>query len=161
MIASSSSNTSGPARSSRNFATIASNKLTIDAAATDFGPAGPATLESDANDTSITNTRIDGNTGTVTTSGANGGLIGAVALGFPGSGASTMLTNSSISNNTMTANDSNGAAEIAGAGLFNNGPRVVQSTTVSGNRGVANGPSGFATGGGVVNGFFGGPAPLT
>jgi hypothetical protein len=26
---------------------------------------------------------------------------------------------------------------------------------------VANGPSGFATGGGIVNGFFGGPAPLT
>lgn len=139
---------------------IDGNQLTVDAAATDFGPAGPATLESDANGTSITNTRIDGNIGTVTTSGANGGLIGAVAF-FPGSGAPTMLTNSSISNNTMTANAPNGAAEIAGAGLFNNGPLVVQSSTIRGNRGVANGPSGFATGGGIVNGFFGGPAPLT
>jgi hypothetical protein len=139
---------------------IEGNELTVDAAATDFGPAGPATLESDANGTSITNTRIDRNIGTVTTSGANGGLIGAVAF-FPGSGAPTMLTNSSISNNTMTANAPNGAAEIAGAGLFNNGPLVVQSSTISGNRGVANGTSGFATGGGIVNGFFGGPAPLT
>jgi hypothetical protein len=139
---------------------IEGNELTVEAAATDLGPAGPATLESDANGTSITNTRIDGNIGTVTTSGANGGLIGAVAF-FPGSGAPTKLVNSSISNNAMTANARNGAAEIAGAGLFNNGPLVIQSSTVSRNRGVANGPSGFATGGGIVNGFFGGPAPLS
>jgi hypothetical protein len=139
---------------------IEGNRLTVGAAATGFGPAGPATLESDANGTRITNTRIDRNTGTVTTSGSSGGLIGAVAF-FPSSGAPTMLTNSSISNNTMTANAPNGAAQITGAGLFNNGPLVVQSSTISGNRGVANGPSGFATGGGIVNGFFGGPAPLT
>jgi hypothetical protein len=136
---------------------IERNQLTISAAA---GGGGPATLESDANGASITNTRIDRNIGTVTTSGATGGLIGAVAF-FPGSGPPTMLTDSSISNNTMTANAPNGAAEIAGAGLFNNGPLVVQSSTISGNRGVANGPSGSATGGGIVNGFFGGPAPLT
>lgn len=139
---------------------IERNQLTVDATATDSGPAGPATLESDANGASITDTWIDRNTGTVTTSGANGGLIGAVAF-FPGSGPPTMLTNSSISKNTMTANDPTGAAEIAGAGLFNNGPLLVQSSTISGNRGLANGPSGFATGGGIVNGFFGGPAPLT
>jgi hypothetical protein len=139
---------------------IEGNQLTVDAAATDFGPAGPAAFESDANGASISDTRIDWNTGTVTTSGASGGLIGAVGF-FPGSGAPTTLANSSISNNTMTANDTAGAAEIAGAGLFNNGPLVVQSSTISGNRGVANGPSGFATGGGIVNGFFGGPAPLT
>ena len=139
---------------------IEGNALTMNVAATDLGPAGPATLESDANGTSITNTRIDRNNGTVTASGANSGLIGAVAF-FPGSGAPTMLTNSSVSNNTMTANNPSGAAEIAGAGLFNNGPLVVQGSTVSGNRGVASGPSGFATGGGIVNGFFGGPAPLT
>jgi hypothetical protein len=135
---------------------IEGNQLTVGSASTDFGPAGPATLELDANSPSITNTWIDRNTGTVTTTGSNAGLIGAV-----GSGASAMLTNSSISNNTMTANAPNGAAEIAGAGLFNNGPLVVQGSTISGNRGVANGPSGFATGGGIVNGFFGGPAPLT
>jgi hypothetical protein len=139
---------------------IEGNQLTVDAAATDFGPAGPAAFESDANGASISDTRIDWNTGTVTTSGASGGLIGAVGF-FPGSGAPTTLANSSISNNTMTANDTAGAAEIAGAGLLNNGPLVVQSSTISGNRGVANGPSGFATGGGIVNGFFGGPAPLT
>jgi hypothetical protein len=72
-----------------------------------------------------------------------------------------MLTNSSISNNTMTAIDTSGAAELAGAGLFNNGPLVVQSSTISGNRAVGSGAGGFAFGGGIANGLFGGPAPLT
>jgi Right handed beta helix region len=139
---------------------IEGNNLTVDALASDFGPNGPATLESDADGAQITNTRIDGNTGTVTTSGDTGGLIGAVAL-FPSGDAGTTLTGSSISRNTMTADAPNGDAEIAGAGLFNNGPLTVESSTISGNRGVANGPTGFATGGGIVNGFFGGPAPLT
>lgn len=139
---------------------IEGNNLTVNALASDFGPNGPAALESDADGAQITNTRIDGNTGTVTTSGDTGGLIGAVAF-FPGGDSGTTLTGSSISRNTMTANAPNGDAQIAGAGLFNNGPLTVRSSTISGNRGIANGPSGFATGGGIVNGFFGGPAPLT
>ena len=136
------------------------NKLLVTALASDYGPNGPAILEADGDGTNITNTHIDGNTGAVTTSGDSGGIIGAVAF-FPGDDVPTLLTNSSISNNTMTANAPNGAAEVDGAGLFNNGPLVVGNTTISGNRGIATGMSAVGTGGGVANGLFGGPAPLT
>ena len=61
----------------------------------------------------------------------------------------------------MTANAPNGAAEVDGAGLFNNGPLVVGTSTISGNRGTATGASAVGTGGGIANGLFGGPAPLT
>ena len=61
----------------------------------------------------------------------------------------------------MTANAPNGAAQIVGAGLFNNGPLVIQGSTINSNRGTASGPTGSSYGGGIVNGFFGGPAPLT
>lgn len=69
------------------------------------------------------------------------------------------MSNSSIRNNTITANAQNGAATVDG-GLFNNGPLVVSNSTISGNHGVADGLSGSATGGGIANGLFGGPAPL-
>jgi hypothetical protein len=141
-------------------AQVDGNKLLVTALANDYGPNGPAIFEADGDGTNITNTHIDGNTGAVTTSGDSGGLIGAVAF-FPGGDVPTLLTNSSISNNTMTANAPNGAAEIDGAGLFNNGPLVVGSSTISGNRGTATGGSAVGTGGGIANGLFGGPAPLT
>lgn len=143
-----------------DHSSIEGNRLTVNATGTDFGPAGPATLESDANGTAITNTRINGNSGTVTTSGSTGGLIGAVAF-FAGDGDPVTFTNSSISNNVMAANAPNGAAQIVGAGLFNNGPLVIQGSTINSNRGTASGPTGSSYGGGIVNGFFGGPAPLT
>jgi hypothetical protein len=135
---------------------VSGNRLLVTALASDLGPNGPATLESDADSTQITNTRIDGNTGTATTSGDTGGLIGAVSL-FAG-GA---LTNSSISANTMTARAPNGAAEVDGAGLFSNGPLVIRNSSISFNRGVANGNTAAGKGGGIANGLFGGPAPLT
>ena len=61
----------------------------------------------------------------------------------------------------MAANAPNGAAEVDGAGLFNNGPLVVDHSTINGNRGIATGESAAGTGGGIANGLFGGPAPLT
>ncbi len=141
-------------------AQVDGNKLLVTALANDYGPNGPAIFEADGDGTNITNTHIDGNTGAVTTSGDSGGLIGAVAF-FPGGDVPTLLTNSSITDNTMTATAPNGAAEVDGAGLFNNGPLVVGSSTISGNRGMAAGASAAATGGGIANGLFGGPAPLT
>lgn len=136
------------------------NTMTVKATGTDFGPDGPAILEADGNHTTITSTHIDGNTGTVTTTGATGGLIGSVAF-FAGDGDPVTLANSSISNNRMTANAPNGAAQIAGAGLFNNGPLTIQDSAITGNHGTASGPTGSSYGGGIVNGFFGGPAQLT
>lgn len=136
------------------------NRLLITARASDFGPDGPSTFEADGDGTSITNTHIDGNTGTVMASGDSAGLIGAVAF-FPGGDVPTLLTNSSISNNTMTATAPNGTAEVAGVGLFNNGPLAIGNSTISGNRGIATGKSAVGVGGGIANGLFGGPAPLT
>jgi hypothetical protein len=141
-------------------AQIDGNKLLVTALASDYGPNGPATFEADGDGTNITNTHIDGNTGVVTTSGDSGGLIGAVAF-FPGGNIPTLLTNSSVSSNTMAANAPNGAAEIDGAGVFNNGPLVIDHSTVNGNRGIATGQSAAGAGGGIANGLFGGPAPLT
>src|SRR4029077_14801172 len=113
-----------------------------------YGPNGPATFEADGDGTNITNTHIDGNTGVVTTSGDSGGLIGAVAF-FPGGNIPTLLTNSSVGSNTMAANAPNGAAEIDGAGVFNNGPLVIDHSTVNGNRGIATGQSAAGAGGGI------------
>jgi hypothetical protein len=141
-------------------ARVDGNKLVVRALANDNGPNGPAIFEADGSGTTITNTSIDGNSGAVTTSGDSGGLIGAVAL-FPGGDAPTLLANSSISNNTMSASAPNGKAEVDGAGLFNNGPLVIRSSMINGNRGTATGASAVAMGGGIANGLFGGPAPLT
>ena len=38
---------------------------------------------------------------------------------------------------------------------------MVGNSTISGNRGIATGTSAVGTGGGIANGLFGGPAPLT
>jgi hypothetical protein len=136
------------------------NTLTVNALASDSNGPAPATFESDGDATSITNTHIDNNTGTITTSNGGAALIAAVIF-FPGGNFPTTLSNSSISNNTITANAQDGGAAVDGAGLFNNGPLVISNSTINGNHGIANGSSGSATGGGIANGLFGGPAPLT
>jgi hypothetical protein len=139
---------------------IEGNALTIVASGSDSGPDGPATLESDGDATTIANSEIDWNTATVSTSGDTGGMIGAVAF-FPGDDVQSRVTDSEISHNTITANAPNGAASVLGAGLSNNGPLVVDGTTISSNKGIANGQGGFAQGGGVFNGLFPGGPPIT
>jgi hypothetical protein len=140
---------------------VEGNMMAVATLASDSnGSSGPATFEADGDGSSITNTQIDGNTGAVTSSGDTASVVAAVAF-FPGGNVPTTLTNSSISHNAVTANAPNGAATVNGGGLLNNGPLIVSNSTISGNHGVADGRSGSAQGGGIGNGLFGGPAPLT
>jgi hypothetical protein len=70
------------------------------------------------------------------------------------------MSNSIVANNTATANAPNGTATVQGAGIINDSDLSLTNVLVRDNRGVANGLSGFAQGGGIWNGsIFGGPTP--
>jgi fibronectin-binding autotransporter adhesin len=127
----------------------------------DTGPSGPIALEADGN-AMIDNSRITHNHGTITTPTGDASTLGAVAFFFGGSVTPT-ITNSTISNNTATTNAPSGAATIQGVGITNNGPLVLTNDVIAKNKGIANGTSGSAQGGGIWNGvLFGGPdSPLT
>ena len=106
----------------------------------------------------ITNTRIIGNTVTVssTAGDALAGIGGLLQFGT--------LTNSVVSDNHLSASSPHGSATVRGAGLMvAEHPLTLQNTTVSGNSGVANGRGGFARGGGIYDGpWFDIPgSPLT
>lgn len=137
---------------------IESNDLTVNAL-TDVanGPSGPGTLEADANAT-ITDVAVVGNEMTMTSPNDDAGSIGVV--GFLGGAVPVTIADSIIADNTSTADAPNGAATIQGAGVTNDSDLVLDNVIVSGNKGVANGESGFAEGGGIWNGpIFGGPIP--
>jgi hypothetical protein len=136
---------------------IAGNTLIAKVSSSDNGPSG-STLEADW-DTTITGTRIAGNTTTVTTPDGNAGALGAVVL-FPGGPATPTITDSRITANTSTANAPNGIATVQGAGMTNNGPLLLTDDRVQANRAIANGLSGSAEGAGIWNGsLFGDPTP--
>ncbi|MGD0442051.1 MAG: hypothetical protein ABSB52_15675, partial [Acidimicrobiales bacterium] len=137
---------------------IERNDLTVDAL-TDVanGPSGPGTLEADGNAT-ITDVAVVGNEMTMTSPNDNAGSIGVV--GFLGGAVPVTIANSIISDNNSTADAPNGAATIQGAGVTNDSDLVLDNVIVFGNKGVANGESGSAEGGGIWNGpIFGGPIP--
>jgi hypothetical protein len=91
----------------------------------------------------ISNTRFTGNS--VTVKSANGTAAAAAgAAVFTGT-----LINSNVSGNTVTAASPHGTVVLAGGGLQAGGPLTLRNTTVSGNRGDANGLSGTAQGGGI------------
>jgi hypothetical protein len=106
----------------------------------------------------ITNTRIIGNTVTVssTAGDALAGIGGLLQFGT--------LTNSVVSDNHLSASSPHGSATVRGAGVMvAEHPLTLRNTTVSGNSGVANGRGGFARGGGIYDGpWFDIPgSPLT
>jgi hypothetical protein len=142
--------------------TVNGNTLTVNVlSSADAGPSGPTALEADGNAT-ISGTRITHNDAVITTPTGDAAALGAVAFFFGGSITPT-ITNSTISKNSSTANAPRGAASILGVSISNNGPLVLTNDSVAKNRGIANGTSGFAQGGGIWNGvLFGGPdSPLT
>jgi hypothetical protein len=70
------------------------------------------------------------------------------------------MSSSVVADNTATANAPNGMATVQGAGIINDSDLSLNNVLVRDNRGVANGLSGFAEGGGIWNGsIFGGPTP--
>ncbi len=135
---------------------VVGNTLTVNVQSTaDAGASGPTALEGDST-SSISNTVVSGNRAVVTGTGGDAGTIGAVAFFLDGDSAS--MSGSLITGNTSTANAPNGAATIQGAGISDNGPLTLTNTVVLGNRGSANGASGFAQGAGLWSGvLLGGP----
>jgi hypothetical protein len=121
------------------------------------GVSGPSAFEADSNAT-ITGVEVVGNQVTITTPTSDAAAAGAVGF-FAGSVPATM-SDSMIANNTATANAPTGMATVQGAGIVNDSDLTLTKVLVRDNRGMANGMSGFAQGGGIWNGsIFGGPIP--
>ena len=132
---------------------ITGNRATETVATTDdVGPGGTA-LEVDGGGT-ITTTLIDSNSAVSTSgSGTASASAGLAVYNFSG-GDPKLLTvsRSVISRNAATATSQTGAANILGAGIFNNSLLALQSVVVAGNVGKASGTGGTVQGGGIWNG---------
>ena len=120
---------------------------------TDVGPAGSA-LELDGGGT-ISNTTIDNNLATSTSSGGladtNGGLA-VFYFGNPGGPQPVSVQNSEISGNITESFSTTGSAQVEGGAVFNNSLLLMRNDQVSDNVGRAEGPTGAAQGGGIWNG---------
>jgi hypothetical protein len=95
----------------------------------------------------VTNTRVSGNT--VTVSSTAGDAFAAIG-GLLQFGS---LTNSTVSDNHLQATSPNGSAGAAGGGVMvAEHTLTLRNTTVSGNTSVVNGQHGFGRGGGIYDG---------
>jgi hypothetical protein len=84
----------------------------------------------------------------------------AVAEGGGMQTTDTVLSDSVVSGNSVLASSSTGSASVHGAGIqHGNGTLRVSDTTISGNSGAADAPSGDALGGGIWNDAFFPPPP--
>ena len=61
------------------------------------------------------------------------------------------ISDSIISDNRLTATTTTGSSTLEGGGIANGGVLTLRNTSVSDNAGTANGPSGYARGGGIWN----------
>ena len=97
----------------------------------------------------ITNTRITGNTVTVSSA------VGDALAGIGGLLQFGALTNSVVSDNRLSASSPRGTATVMGAGVMvAEHPLTLRNTRVSGNTGAANSRHGFSRGGGIYDGPF-------
>jgi hypothetical protein len=72
----------------------------------------------------------------------------------------TVVRDSRISHNTLSATSETGLAFASGGGLFNlSGSLTLERTVVAANSASASGAGGFNLGGGITNVTIGGPAP--
>jgi hypothetical protein len=125
----------------------------------DVGEIGSA-FEIDGSGT-IRDTRITGNTTTVSSptgiAGAGGAVFTADQADRP-----VVFIDSVVSGNVSTASSPAGSATLQGAGITNaGGPLRLLDTQVTGNAGIVSGPSGFAQGGGIWSGDLFGGLPAT
>jgi hypothetical protein len=124
----------------------------------DVGASGPAAMEFDGPAT-VTNTRITGNSTTVTSPDGAAEALGAVG-GFQVSPDAVTVTNSVITGNTATASSTTGSATVQGAGLSNDGPMLLTNDQITNNKGTATAPTGSGQGGGIFNGVIFGAPPV-
>jgi hypothetical protein len=139
--------------------TVEGNKVIANVGSqADVGPSGPAALEFDGRGT-LTNTRVSGNSTTVTSPDGEAEALGAVG-GFQISPDTLAITNSIISGNTVSASSTTGSATAQGAGLTNDGVLLLKDDRIDHNSGTATAPSGTAQGGGIFNGVIFGAPPV-
>jgi hypothetical protein len=110
----------------------------------------------------LVDSRVDRNTVRASVPPESGNLAGAVFGGIGVTGVATIRT-SSISHNALTALSANGAANIAGGAIGSfSGHVTLERTLVIGNSATANGATGLAGGGGILNTDLGdGPPQLS
>jgi hypothetical protein len=137
--------------------TVQGNRMVVRVEDSAEGGSGGG-LEADG-DATIDHVHITHNsTEVVTTSGL--AATNAIVNLFDGASKPALLSNSTITANTVTATSATGSVSIKGVGLANNGPLVLRNVTISDNTGTATGPSGSILGGGIFNGLvFPDPSP--
>jgi len=137
--------------------TVSDNRVLANVGSSaDSGASGSA-LEFDGTAT-IRNTRITGNTATVTSETGTAAAAGAVAAFSPAGPA--LIGNSVISGNVMSAASTAGPATVQGGGIVNNGFLELRNDRIGDNTGTATGSSGLAEGGGIWNGVLFNPPPF-
>jgi hypothetical protein len=138
---------------------IEGNRVSANVASSaDVGPSGSAL---DINGVStVENTVITGNTSVVTSHAGDAAVTGAVYAGNSGP-QPTVISNSVIRNNDISASSVGGRAMVQGAGVVNDGLLDLRNDVISGNTGTASGAAGFARGGGIWNGALFNSPPIT
>jgi hypothetical protein len=127
------------------------NSVSVDASAAGAGAiaiAGGLEIEGDV---AVTGSRFIGNevrasTPAGTTVAAGGGI-------FAGSVEPVSVSDSLVAGNSVEAVSAGGFVIAQGGGVFNSGLLTLRRTHVLNNRATANGPAGFAHGGGIWNGL--------
>jgi len=107
----------------------------------------------------IDNVRITGNETTVTSPAGAAIASGTVASFFPVPPTS-LVSNSVVRGNQVTASSQSGSATILGVGVLNAAGLDLQRDRISDNRGTATAPDATAQGGGIWNGPFPGGPPV-
>ena len=143
---------------------IAGNELTarVGSAADVFsccGFAAGGTLEFDGQAT-INNTRVRANTTTVSSPSGAAIADGAVFSAFSSPSAASLISDTTISGNAVTAASTSGTARVLGAGVTNTAALGLIRDHIAENSGVARAPAGTAQGAGIWNGQFPGGPPV-
>jgi hypothetical protein len=131
---------------------------TMSATTADVGPLGSA-LEADG-PTSIINSSISGNVATSTSPDGDASISnGLITIGTD----PVTVQDSRIAGNLSVAHSGGGSATVLGGAVFNNSRLRMRGVVIDHNVAAAQGPAGFAQGGGIWNGvdLAGPPVELT
>jgi hypothetical protein len=112
---------------------------------------GPAT---------VSDTRVLGNATTVSSLSGAAIASGAVFSAFSSESAASVISNSTISGNKVTATSTSGSGRIFGAGITNVAALELSGNHIADNSGIARAPTGTAQGAGIWNGPFPGGPPV-
>ena len=133
--------------------TLSRNALSARILTDTSGPIG-GVMEWDS-DATITRSRFIGNT--VTVDAVNGDASAAAAISglsllTDQTDAKTVMSDSIIAGNTVTARTTTGKADVLGAGLLSQTDLTLTRVAITGNKGIAKGSGGTLLGGGIATG---------